>query len=349
MESKTLGNPVTNWKAGWLMTKHAKRMMLIAVMALMVPLVSLGVASPALAAPQGAYSVFSQCPTGTSGVTLCTFVQITSGEFVFGGMSVPISKTITLQGGALGLGEGVFAAIPAKNGESLSKTELDVPGGLPGLVDCREIKGRGAFERAERRVCKAIFGGRARGVTATIEGVANESNPVILNIDNVVNGSGTALTLPVRVHLNNPRLGSGCYIGSESSPIELQLTDGTTSPPEPNRPITGKAGTTSAEEEVLVRSGISLVDNTFTVPGAEGCGGSFSSIIDPLIDSTLGLPSNAGYNTAILTGTHKLAAVETVAKSEETIVKSENPEQPGPTHRHHWTGRGPGWGPRAGQ
>ncbi len=180
------------------------------------------------------------------------------------------------------------------------------------------------------------------GMTATIEGVADPSNPVLVNFENFFGKSGASLTLPIRVHLNNPWLGNSCYIGSESSPIELQLTDGITSPPEPNKPITGNIGHFYEEEEVEVNVEDSVLDNAFSVPAAEGCGGPFSSILDPVIDTTLGLPSKAGYNTAILTGTHRLATVENVIKSEESEVKNKEPEEPSPPPRRHWTGRGPG-------
>lgn len=328
------------------MTKHAKRIMLIAAMALMAPLASLGAASPALATPQGNYAVFAQCPTGTPGVRFCAFVQFTGGEFVIGRMSVPIDKTITLQSGLVPAPEPIYVSVPAKNGESLSKTELNVPGGLGDLIGCGATHGRGIFDGAQRRLCQAVLGSRMMGMTATIEVVADLSNPVLLNLENFLGANGVALTLPIRVHLNNPWLGNGCYIGSESSPIELQLTDGTTSPPEPNKPITGSWGHFSEEEEgLLVDVEDSLVDNAFSVPAAEGCGGPFSSILDPVIDSTLSLPSKAGYNTAILTGTHRLAIAENVIKSEENEVKNKEPEQPGPPPRRHWTG----WGPERGR
>jgi len=291
----------------------------IAVMALMVPLAALGVASPALAAPKGVYKVFEQCPTGTPGVTLCTYAQTTSGSFTIGSTKVPINKTITLQGGAIKnpAEENEAFLVPAKNGESLSKVELNVPGGLLGLVNCEEIKGSGFFEAFERATCKAIFENKTTGVTATTELVANIHNPAILDAGNILSESGTALTLPVRIHLKNPLLGNSCYIGSESSPVQLHLTSGTTSPPEPNKPISGKKGTFSGEEEVLVLSENTLVDNSYPAPAAEGCGEFFSFLIDPLLDAKLGLPSKAGHNTAILEGSLRITSAEAVVNSEK--------------------------------
>src|ERR1017187_4522723 len=225
---------------------------LFAVMALAVPIAALG-ASPAFAAPKGIFSVFGDCPTSTPGVTLCQFAQTTSGEFSIGTTKVPINKTITLQGGAIPTGnpenEREYFLIPAKDGNSLSKTELNVPGGLLDFVNCKEIKGEGFFEKLERVTCEAIFENKTTGVTATTELVANAHNPAILNLSGLALEEGTALTLPVRVHLKNPLLGSSCYIGSESSPIQLHLTTGATSPPLPNKSIHGKRGEAERPEE----------------------------------------------------------------------------------------------------
>ena len=55
---------------------------------------------------------------------------------------------------------------------------------------------------------------------------------------------------------------------------------------------------------------------TFSAPGAEGCGGVFSSVVDKLVDELLGVPAAAGHNTAILEGTLENATAEAVKKSE---------------------------------
>ncbi len=160
-----------------------------------------------------------------------------------------------------------------------------------------------------------------------MEGVASASNPGIFNAVALGFEEGTGLTLPVRIHLKNPLLGNQCYIGSESRPIELHLTTGEHSPNSPNKPIHGTNGKERVVEEYerLVASLVetSLVDNTFSVPVAEGCGESFSSIIDPLLDSKLKLPSPDGYNTAILTGTVYVATPEAVEANERIQEETE--------------------------
>ena len=281
-------------------------------------------------------------------------------------MKVPIDQTVTLQGGFVPTGNPENSAeyfdYPAEGGESFSKTELEVPGGLPGLIDCREIGGWGLRERVERDICQVLsFNGRTAGVTATMEGVANAGNPVIYNERAVNMEAGTGIIFPVRVHLKNPLLGNSCYIGSESSPLQLHLTTGATSPPEGFESIHGVRGDPSTPEEdgheLILVTGDSLVDNTFSAPVAEGCGETFSSIIDPLLDGKLKLPSPAGHNTAILNGKAYLAGpeeveavekiqaeVEAKKKQEEAEAKKrqEEAEAKEREERKHW-GHWPHW------
>jgi hypothetical protein len=293
----------------------------LAVVAAVASIALLVGAPAALATPKGIFARFSDCPAHTAGVELCQFAETSSGEFAINSVKVPINKTIKLQGGAIPTGAlNEYFLFPATDGNSLSKVELNVPGGLLDFINCEEIKGSGFFEIIERGTCKAIFENKTTGVTATTELVANTKDPALLNTGRLFTGAGTALTLPVRVHLKNPLLGSSCYVGSEASPILLHLTTGTTSPEAPNKPISGKIGTVSTEEEAAGEVNSlkenSLVDNSFSVPAAEGCGEFFSFLIDPVVDAKLGIPSKNGHNTAILNGTLWIAESSAVRASE---------------------------------
>ncbi len=312
--------------------RYVTRVTVVAAMAVIVPLTSLAAASPAMAAPKGKFAIFSNCPLKTFqelGIpgedALCNFNETTSGELAIGTTKVPINQTITLEGGAIPTGNpenpNEFFLIPGANGQSMSKTELNVPGGLLGLINCEEIKGEGLWEKLERGTCKAIFENKVTGVTATTEVVANPTNPALLNLQALTRETGTAVTLPVRVHLKNPLLGNSCYVGSESSPIQLHLTTGATSPKSPNKSIHGTLGglatVREGKHEFLHISENSLVDNAFSVPKAEGCGEFFSFIIDPVLDAKLGLPSEDGNNTAILSGSLNTATAEEVEGNEK--------------------------------
>ena len=97
---------------------------------------ALAAAVPAMASgPTGDFAVFAQCPTNNPAVNLCIYAQSSGGEFKVGTTTVPINKTITLQGGSI-LNEetGAETFVAAKNGVTLSKTPLTVPGGLLGII-----------------------------------------------------------------------------------------------------------------------------------------------------------------------------------------------------------------------
>jgi len=270
------------------------------------------------AEPTGKYAVFNQCPRFTTGVNLCLYSQTLSGEVTLNKQTVPIRNTITLQGG-IALNEETFEEkfVGALNGETLSKTPQKVPGGLLDIIKCEEIKGEGWWERELRGLCEDVFENEYTGIKAVTE-LAKPASEIQVSTFNLESEEGTALTLPVKVKLENVLLGEECYIGSSASPILLTLTTGTTSPDPPNKPIKGNAGFLKAEDEFnfLELTNNKLVSNEFSAPGATGCGGIFSFLIDPLIDSKLGLPSPDGYNTAIQNNTIKEATTEGVIASE---------------------------------
>jgi hypothetical protein len=278
-------------------------------------LAGLWVASPASAkSPTGDFAVFLQCPRFTPGVELCLYSQTTSGEVTLNKQSVPIVNTITIQGGiAINAETGAETFVGALNGETFSRTPQQIPGGLSGLAKCNEIN-----SALERSACEDISKNKVAAVIATTE-LAGPAGEIAINISNLVNQEGTALSLPVKVHLTNPFLGSGCYVGSSSKPVMLNLTTGTTSPPAANKPISGKVGDIKIKDEfeLIEDPGDILVDNAFSAPGATDCGGIFSFLIDPIIDRKIGLPSAAGHNTAILNSNLEEATTVGVIASEK--------------------------------
>lgn len=301
--------------------KSGTRSFLI-MLAVMLPL-TFGIASPALAkVPTGDFAVFSQCPRFTTGVELCLFSQVTGGEVVLNKQAVPIEKTITLQGG-LKVNEetGQESFVGALNGETLSKTPQNVPGGLTGLVNCTEIKAEGLLKllgELARSACKAVFENNTTGVRAITE-LAKPASEITISKRNLLIEEGTALGLPVKVRLENPFLGSECYIGSSSSPLQLNLTTGTTAPNPPNKPIKGATGEIKFKDEfefVEIPKN-TLVNNEFSAPGATGCGGIFAVLIDPIINGKIGLPSADGKNTVIQNANLDEATTVGVIKSEK--------------------------------
>lgn len=271
-------------------------------------------ASVAVAAPTGVYAPFSQCPTGNTAVNVCLYSKVTSGTVNIGAKAVPIKNPVTMQAG-LAFKESLFettSLIPGKNGLILAKVPQPVPGGLLGITAPTW------WPSLLRALFNETINNGFTGVTATMELAGSASNAKI-NLANITGEQDVALALPVKVKLDNPFLGSSCYIGSNSNPIKLNLTTGTTAPPPPNTPIQGaSAGLEEYEEGNLVKQPfIKLVDNAFAAPGVNGCGGFlFSWAVDPFVDSIIGTPSAAGKNTAILEGENQLATAAEVKASE---------------------------------
>lgn len=298
------------------MTRMGKpHMGLLAVVA--AALMALAGAAPALATkPTGDFVNFGNCPTKVTGVNSCVYAQTTSGEFKIKKTQVPITKTITLQGGIIeNLETEAETWVNAANGaETLSKTPQSVPGGL------FKILAPEFFPEPLKKIFNEFISKGITGVNATAELVGN----ITISRGALFTGAPNALNLPVRVHLENEFLGPKCYVGSSSKPVNIELTSGTTSPPLPNLPITGSLGEIEIKDEgaLVVLKKNSLVNNTFAAVTAEGCGsqilfGIFTGIIDSAVNGELELPSVSGNNTAILSGTLENARAAAVLASEK--------------------------------
>jgi len=283
----------------------------LAAVAAAVMVAALAMSLPALAsAHEGEYAKFDNCPSTNAEVVKCIYSVVEGGQFVLGSKKVPIVNPVTLQGG-FGKADAVthFSKFyEATNGVTLSKSPEPVPGGLAGLVNCKEI---GNF--LLRITCEGILENGVTGVNSTLE-LAKPASEIQISERNLLFRLETALRLPVKVHLENPLLGSNCYIGSSGNPIWLNLTTGTTAPPPPNEPISGSPGTSTSEAGgILTFREQVLVDNAWSAPGASGCGGPvFEYILDPILNLSAGVPSAAGKNTAIQETTSYTSPARTV-------------------------------------
>jgi hypothetical protein len=239
-----------------------------AALALMAPMAH-------AAEPAEGYEKFAGCPSPEEypSVASCTFTTVQGGHFNMGSKEVPIENPITLSGG---FGNEGFKA-NAKGGMSVAKQK--VPGGIIGLT----------------------------GLTWLLEFLGSDALTLyaVTEPAGLPKVSTSALTLPIKVHLINPVLGNNCYIGSNTEPIVLNLTTGTTNPPPPNEPIKGTPGkfTIGPPPGVVRSTGGTFVDNSFAAPGANGCKlvlfGFIPISINGLVNSQSGLPSPAGTNETV--------------------------------------------------
>jgi hypothetical protein len=276
--------------------------------------------------PSGPYAMFKYCPYTDPAVGSCVINTTNSGSLTIGSTTMPIDKPIVLQGGIETIGASpLYDAVGAP---TLKSPAAKVPGGLLGIVNPAP-DWPGPLWTAFWALVATV-----NDVNATIEPVQQ----IQTNFGNALfppsDGSDpTVARLAVRVHLQNPFLGDKCYIGSAQNPVVLKLQTGTTAPPLPNLPISGNPGTATTvwtDEPNFIGylqiDGTTLVDNSFAVPAASGCGNIalglpiLTPILDALVSGAVnlkvGLPAVAGKNTAIMTGNASIAASAYVLDSE---------------------------------
>jgi hypothetical protein len=238
--------------------------------------------------PAAGYEQFAGClsPEEFPGSEVCARAVIKSGHFQMGTKDVPIEKPMELRGSIL---PGDILGANSEGG--LTPVKQKVPGGIVGLTGLTWLL--------------EFFGSEALTLYAVTE---------LAGIPKFT----TALNLPIKVHLIHSVLGNNCYVGSVANPIKLALITGTTSPPAPNKPITGKSPEFSFdfEKEIIHQKNGTFVDNSFSAPGATGCTltlfGFIPISINGLVNSQSGLPAAAGTNETVQNFDQEIVSVEKV-------------------------------------
>lgn len=226
--------------------------------------------------PAAGYTQFKGCPSmkEVASSELCIRNEVYGGHFQMGNKDVPIEKPIILVGGV----NAEFGKFVYNKEGGLLPAKQKVPGGVIGLTGLTWLL--------------EFLGSEALTLYAETQ-LAGTPDP---------NPFEEPIELPIKVHLINGTLGNNCYVGSNSNPIHLNLIVGTTNPPPPNTPITGKAPTFSEDEtrHITKFSNGTFVDNSFSAPGASGCVltlfGFIPISINGLVNEQSGLPSPAGKN-----------------------------------------------------
>lgn len=233
-----------------------------------------------------ALAQYAHCPVDNPKVTACVHGSLTSGTFTIGSTTLNINQAEGINLGLEPQPNGTLKVVPPDDGTAVLKG-APVPVSILGLPSLPS----------------------PLNITAT---------PTLIhlptfNVTALATGSGPAIRLPLDVSINNILIGSGCSIGNASNPITLKMTTGKTNPPPPNKPIKGSPGkTTITSQGVITITGMILVDNAFSVPGAFGCGP--AGLLDPIFDSAEGLPSAAGNNTGIFHANVGLAPASLIRK-----------------------------------
>lgn len=253
---------------------------LLATMGALIAMLGLTASAATAKPPSAGYEDFAGCPSPDENPFIegCMVTTIDSGHFKMGNKNVPITNPIRLAGGI----SGVDGSFHYNSEGGLSASKQLVPGGITGLTGLDWLVN---FLNLE--------GLKLYAVTELAGPVGNPFGE-------------DPFKLPIKVHLINPVLGSKCYVGSNTNPINLNLTLGTTSPPPPNTPISGQSPEVFLDPTrpgVILANNGTYVDNSFSAPGASGCTltlfGFIPISINGLVNSQSGLPAAAGTNTTV--------------------------------------------------
>ena len=279
---------------------------------------TLGLAGMAQAKLVEPFTKFQYCPYTNIEVKKCLYAVTESGEVKLGSKTVPIEQSVLLQGGfGTPNKETKISKFYGATGgkKTLAEVPQNVPGGLAGIVP------DASSPKLVKKLIKFFFENSLTGLSSTLQ-LAGTPDKIEISESNMSRKENLAMKLSVKIHLENPFLGSKCYVGSDSSPITWNLTSGATAPKEPNKTIEGSAGKISFLEEGLILrlDENSLVENNWSAPKATGCGGILSFLVNPIVNSSAGLPAAAGKNTAILNNT-----IEITTPFAIKLIDEENP------------------------
>jgi hypothetical protein len=277
-------------------TKAPAHLRRVAAFACAAAVVLLSSSSAAMANERSEWKVFAECPLDAPPVSPeytrtrgCFVSTLSAGsELRLGGLSMPIAKPITL---SAGFEENEVTEQQAVVGSEYGENTLQRV--AEPLADLRQDVESALLSKTELlRYEKAIHQGRTK-VTGTIE-LAGPPSAIRLSEANIVGEEGTGFGLPIQIKLTNAFLGDHCYLGSNSNPIDVELTTGQSGA------LHGAVGVISTNEEgtILVAKEEILVNSTFVTPGATGCG--HDGQADAAIDAALGLPAASGGSDAFL-------------------------------------------------
>ncbi|WP_220140293.1 hypothetical protein [Kitasatospora acidiphila] len=288
---------------------HPTRRRLAAVVAGLSAALLAATVTPAEAAtPGGIYSGMGNCPISAPAMqdpsnlqVGCVVAVTNAGSFTIGSTTVPLTSPIKLQFGAYWDKSAPQVNFP--DGSTANQYTTVAPTGAPLMT-----------AQAAQITIPGIIN-FLPGITSIFAQV--EPAGPITNFTPLATGeSYPVFKMPIKLHLSNLLFGDDCYIGSNSSPIVLSPTTGTTAPPAPATPMTGNPGTLALNSDPNGYSAFEasftnaeLVDNTFSVPGASGCG--LGGSLDWIIDLAMGLPAGAGKGSVTFDQTDTSLALDT--------------------------------------
>lgn len=262
-------------------------------------LASLGTATAADPTLNGEWGPFTRCPVdapamlaadGFARTPQCVVSTSASGTIKLGKTTVVTGRT-NLQIGVVQNADGTSSVVAPPSGALVAESAT-VPGGLLGMMCPSDIP-------VITSICRTLENSSLNKITATMESVGA---PYAFDQTAGVLTDMPIIALPVRIHLENPLLGSKCYIGTAADPILLR-------PRNLDYPDFGMTffqgdGTLDDAGEMsrINLTGATQNDSTFAVPGATGCGLNVG-LINLAVNAKTGLPSASGENSLTLDDT----------------------------------------------
>ena len=261
----------------------------------------------------GEFVKFQYCPWTNESVKKCMWANTEGGEVKLGKKTVTTENDVLLQGGLGAVNTETKIApffAPTGGKPALAPVKQNVPGGLLGIVP------DASSPWLVKRLIKFFTENSLTGLSSTLE-LAGAATKIEVSESNIARRENVGIKMPVKVHLENPFLGSKCFVGSDSSPITWKLTSGKTAPPGPNTSIEGASGKVQALEggRILQLNGNILVNNAWSAPKPTGCGGLLAFLVNPIVSAQLGT-TTAGNNSAKLENTVNTATATAVKNND---------------------------------
>jgi len=224
---------------------------------------------------------------GVNETPLCVASSSPSGTIKIGNLA-PSTSQSDLQFGLISSSAG-FTIIPPQQG-AVQSAPVRQPGGLSGML-CPSTK------PPLRALCKTLA--HDRNLNKVIATLGSAGAPSDFNLAAGLSKGIPIVTLPVKIHLQNPLLGTRCYIGTNANPIVLH-PENATNPVVQSESFDGN-GTPDPTGVMfaIFSNGGTQQDTSFSVPAATGCGA--GGRFDGPINLKGGLPSPARQNSLVLT------------------------------------------------
>ncbi|MFE6037459.1 hypothetical protein [Streptomyces sp. NPDC056452] len=272
--------------------------LVVAAVAVAIPL-STAPASAATAAAdlKGDWAPFSRCPVddpamlaadGQALVATCVSSYSAGGSIKLGSTEATTGANDMQFGVIQDTAAGTFKVIPPAGG-ALVGAPTEIPGGLLGLM-CPEDDIPVISD-----LCDGITDASLNRVKATVE---SAGTPTEFDLTAGLVTGRPIVKLPIRIHLENPLLGSNCYIGSASDPVILRPQNTTAPAVAVQRFDADGTRNTAGAMLRFALTGNNQGDSGFAVPKATGCG--LAGSLSWAVNLKTGLPSAAGNNNLVL-------------------------------------------------